>query len=143
MKKKFLKDAAITGIVFTLPRVLSFLLLPIYTVFVAPDLLGLMELFVNIFMILQFTFTAEISQALSRFVPLEEDESGKAVVFSTTFWFNLGCWLLICCVAHSFSKNIATLFHTEMVTGRIVILAFWGMLLQSQYQLISPSPALQ
>lgn len=139
MKKRVFKDSAITAVVFALPKAVSLLLLPIYTSFVSPEQLGIIELFALGFTIIQFVFTAEISQALARFLPLEEERTGKSLVFSTAFWFNLACWTVVFSCTALNAGVVSSAIGSEYVSARIVLLAFAAMLLQSQYNLLNLS----
>jgi len=99
------------GITYTalglLTRVLSYLLLPLYTLLLSPSDFGAVDMLTAFSTVLIVCVSLEINQALARMCHESKSLEQRRTVISTAFWFTLGTFSL-CTIVIIFFRQFVT-----------------------------------
>lgn len=113
MIKVFFKDS----IVYTLPslvsRGISFLLLPLYTRVLSPGDYGSLDLFSIFSNIVNLTIALEITQAVARFYPSEQNSNRKKNYASSALWFTLLCYSVFTIIMFLYEKQFTSIIFGQ------------------------------
>ncbi|MEH6611511.1 MAG: oligosaccharide flippase family protein [Halioglobus sp.] len=107
MIKLLLKDAFIYTVGSSLSRVLSLLLLPLYTRLLAPADYGSLDLLLMFAVLVNIALAMEISQGMARFYADEESPKAREIYASTAFLFTIFCYIAFTVVAFEYSEFLA------------------------------------
>ncbi|NQT25202.1 oligosaccharide flippase family protein [candidate division KSB1 bacterium] len=107
--KRLTQHSLVYGIGHILSRFLGFLLLPIHTHFLQPDMYAIAALLFSSLAILNIFFSYGLDVAFMRYFVLADEKEEKQRLFSTSFWMILGTGLifaLILMISPSFFSKL-------------------------------------
>jgi len=111
---KLTRHSIIYGVGHVLNRAVGFLLLPIYTNFIAPEQLGVAAMTFLFLALMTIVYQIGISQAFLRYFSLADNLSDKRKIFSNAFSAIFVLSLLFSFLTFSFSDRISEfLFHSK------------------------------
>lgn len=87
MMRRFVKDAVIYALPMFLAKVISLILLPIYTRQLGPTDFGFIEFVAATSAILLLVLPLEINQAVARMLPESDDQNRQKKILSSALWF--------------------------------------------------------
>jgi O-antigen/teichoic acid export membrane protein len=127
MIRSLLKNATIYTLGAIITRGLLILLLPIYTRYLSPKDVGIIDLFAVIGSIINIIITLEITQAVARYYPEGKNEQEKSLYTSTAFWFTVSVYILYLIISISFSEYFTVLLLDSIDYEVIFILAIFSV----------------
>jgi len=107
--RQFLSDSAIYGAATVLTRASQILLVPLLTRILAPRDYGAIDLLTVVATLANLTVALEISQAVARLYPDQDDPRERAAVASTALAFTVGTFGIVGCVALIFADPLSQL----------------------------------
>jgi O-antigen/teichoic acid export membrane protein len=128
------RHSAIYGLGGLVSRILSVLLLPLYTRYLDPRDYGAIETLLALSAVLVILLRAGISSAFFRFYFDSPDPARRVVVVRTAFWFTMGSATLGLVAGLLLAEQISTwLFDTD-ARANLVRAAFVGLWAQMNYE---------
>ena len=112
MLKNLLKDSFIYTLATVVSKGIGFFLLPIITLYIAPDAYGALDLYLVFISLVGVSVGLELSQGLARYTATASLEE-KQKLISTTVWFTLFIYVVFILFLLFFNKKINTLLISE------------------------------
>ncbi|HWF62333.1 MAG TPA: flippase [Nitrospira sp.] len=105
----FLRDSAVYALPTLASRGVGVILFPLYTRVLSAAEYGSLDLLMVFATFINLTIALEVSQAVARFYPMEQNAERKIAYASTAFWFTVSCYTLFLAVVLSFSTDLSSL----------------------------------
>jgi O-antigen/teichoic acid export membrane protein len=133
----FFKDSALYGVSALLAKSISFLLLPFYARFFAPEEYGVIDYLNVIGLFIGVLIALEISQGVARYVAEAKDDLvARKLYASTAMWFTLVMYGAFCLFIFTFSKPITTIVFDDDRYSDLLIIASFSFLFTAALYLI-------
>lgn len=124
--KRFLKTSGIYFIGDVLIKIISFLLLPIYTKYIAPSQYGEYDLYINVLSFFVSVLFLDIWASTMRFMFDGEDEESKKSAISNGYIIFLGS-LIVYLIITTISCNILDIQYSNLIITYGVIMCFGNL----------------
>jgi len=132
--KELLRHTAIYGLGNLVARIVSVLLLPLYTRFLTPADYGLIETLVALSAVLTALVAQAMKSAFFRFYfDSAEDDRRRSVVL-TAFWYVMAAATAVLALGVAFAGSISTLLFGDDSHGGLVVAAFVGLWAAMNYE---------
>ncbi len=132
--KELFRHSVVYGLGSVVARILSVLLLPLYTRYLSPGDYGLIETLIALSAVLTALVAQAMKSAFFRFYFDSAEEERRLLVVRTAFWYVFAAATAVLVVGVAFSGQISwILFHTHDHAG-LVIAAFIGLWAAMNYE---------
>lgn len=137
MLKTLFKDSLIYGSTSLLVKLFWLLSLPVFTRFIAPEQLAILELIFLMSALLSPFITLESIQGFGRFYQLKEDKLQQQQWISSLFWFNIGMLVIFTTLSLWGSELWLSLFWQQASGNTLWILATFYVVFSILFNLFS------
>lgn len=132
-----MKDSALYSSTNILTRVITFLLLPLYTRALSPEDFGVADVLTAFSSLMYVTLALEIAQALGRFYPEAGSDSGRIACASTTLWFSLGVYSVFVAMGMLLAPRLGAVLVGSAGRAPLLRLTFATILVQGMFNVVN------